>query len=128
MSWASPRPAKGTDVPPEASHTIYPLQQTCENIHCPKRLKCNTLKKAEQREAVLYTLDKGALPAYVVHLYCEGMLYYVLSHLRIWLRFCHQAAVSIIITIFVSRMANESTMMEFPMSFKLVNINLLSEG
>jgi hypothetical protein len=30
------------------------------------------LTKCETRQGVLYTLDHGALPVYVVHLYCEG--------------------------------------------------------
>jgi hypothetical protein len=31
------------------------------------------LKKEEQRQGVLYTLDKGAVPVRSVHLYCAGM-------------------------------------------------------
>jgi hypothetical protein len=58
----------------QASHTIYPPQHTCTNPGCSRTKKGLLLKKAEARQVVLYTLDKGALPAYSVHLYCEGKL------------------------------------------------------
>ncbi|KAF8232273.1 hypothetical protein L208DRAFT_1192433, partial [Tricholoma matsutake] len=53
------------------SHTLYPLQQTCINASCLHNRTGRLLKKAEQRQAVLFTLDKGAIPARSVHLYFE---------------------------------------------------------
>jgi len=41
-------------------------------IGCRRTGRGLALNKAEQRQAVLYTLDKGALPVWSVHLYCEG--------------------------------------------------------
>jgi len=43
------------------------------NIDCRHRNKGLALKKVEQLQAVLYTLDCGALPVWSIHLYCEGM-------------------------------------------------------
>ena len=53
-----------------ASNTLYP-----PNIHCstPGCLYRAPLKKAQQRNVVLFTLHRGALPAYAVHLACPGM-------------------------------------------------------
>ncbi|KAF8060185.1 hypothetical protein FPV67DRAFT_1674149 [Lyophyllum atratum] len=54
------------------SRTLYPPCQTCSNFDCSRNKKGQLLKKAEQRQAVLYTLGEGALPVYTVHLYCES--------------------------------------------------------
>jgi len=59
-----------------ASHTLYPPQHKCSNVECLQNKKGLLLKKAEQWQAVLYTLNKGLLPAYSVHLYCEGMSFH----------------------------------------------------
>lgn len=58
-----------------ASSTIYPPQHSCLEYECPQSKKGMLLKKAEQQNIVIFTLDKGACPAYAVHLYCEGMVY-----------------------------------------------------
>lgn len=49
--------------------TLYPPQHTCINANCSRSRTGMLLKKEEQRQAVLYTLDKGALPVCSVHLY-----------------------------------------------------------
>ncbi|KAF8057809.1 hypothetical protein FPV67DRAFT_1677039 [Lyophyllum atratum] len=54
------------------SRTLYPPCQTCSNLDCSRNKKGQLLKKAEQRQAVLYTLGEEALPVYAVHLYCES--------------------------------------------------------
>lgn len=55
-----------------ASRTFYPPVHTCTSPHCKKQVAGIQLQKAQQRQVVFYTLDQGALPAYSVHLYCEG--------------------------------------------------------
>ncbi|KAF8231667.1 hypothetical protein L208DRAFT_1019704, partial [Tricholoma matsutake] len=54
--------------------TLYPPHHTCTNASClhsrSGKLFAWLLKK-EQRQGVLYTLDKGALPIHSVHLYCH---------------------------------------------------------
>ena len=55
------------------ARTLYPPQHTCINASCSRSRTGKLLKKEEQQQAVLYTLDKGALPARSVHLYCNGM-------------------------------------------------------
>lgn len=52
-----------------ASVTLYPPSHSCTRPECPKT---SSLKKAEQRAVLMYTLDRGVLPAYAVHLYCPG--------------------------------------------------------
>lgn len=44
----------------------------CLNTDCMRNNKGKMLRKSEQRQAVLFTLDQGVLPAWSVHLYCEG--------------------------------------------------------
>lgn len=44
----------------------------CTKAGCKRTVKGYALKKAEARTVWLYTLDEGSLPAYAVHLYCEG--------------------------------------------------------
>ncbi|KAF8968974.1 hypothetical protein BDZ97DRAFT_1654410 [Flammula alnicola] len=51
--------------------SIYPAQSHCINLDCQRTQKGLALKKTEQRQAVLYTLDNGPLPVWSVHLYCE---------------------------------------------------------
>ena len=43
------------------SRTLYPPQQTCINASCSHSRTRKLLKKEEQRQGVLYTLDKGVL-------------------------------------------------------------------
>ncbi|KAF8236157.1 hypothetical protein L208DRAFT_1253313, partial [Tricholoma matsutake] len=52
--------------------TLYPSQHTCQNTDCSRNKQNLTLKKAEQRQAVLFTSDQGVIPVWSVHLYCEG--------------------------------------------------------
>ena len=56
-----------------AAKTIYPPQFTCNNTDCPRNKKGMTLSKCKQREAILHTIDSGALPVWSIHLYCEGI-------------------------------------------------------
>jgi hypothetical protein len=46
----------------------------CTKARCKHKAKGYALKKAEARIVWLYTLDEGSLPAYAIHLYCEGKL------------------------------------------------------
>lgn len=57
---------------PQVLRSLYPPQHTCLHPDCTRSKKGQALKKAEQRQAVLYTLDSGVLPVWSVHLYCEG--------------------------------------------------------
>ncbi|KAG9221730.1 hypothetical protein CCMSSC00406_0005643 [Pleurotus cornucopiae] len=50
--------------------TIYPPFYRCQNADCTRGSRL-ALNKAEQRQAVLYTLSSGPVPVYSVHLYCE---------------------------------------------------------
>src|SRR5882762_1867891 len=62
-------------APSTASRTLYPPSahmQMCIKAGCIRTAKGYALKKAEARTVWLYTLDEGPLPAYAVHLYCEG--------------------------------------------------------
>lgn len=59
--------------------TIYPPTKVCSNEDCPRTRKGVSLQKAEQRQAVLYTLDNGALPVWSVHFYCQGMSWYIFA-------------------------------------------------
>lgn len=54
------------------SCTLYPPHHTCTNASCLCSRSGKLLKKEEQRQGVLYTLDKGALPICSVHLYCHA--------------------------------------------------------
>ncbi|KAF8228308.1 hypothetical protein L208DRAFT_1292379 [Tricholoma matsutake] len=53
------------------AHTLYPPQHACTNPSCSCSRMGKLLKKEEQRQAVLYTMDKGVLPVHSVHLYCD---------------------------------------------------------
>jgi hypothetical protein len=53
-----------------ASQTLYPPQHTCPD--CSRDENPGRITKSEQRQAVLYTLDRGAIPVYSVHLYCDS--------------------------------------------------------
>ncbi|KAF7323566.1 hypothetical protein MKEN_00576900 [Mycena kentingensis (nom. inval.)] len=50
------------------SLTLYPPSHYCDNPTCTRD---NPLKKAATRQVIVYTLNKGAMPAYEVQLYCE---------------------------------------------------------
>ncbi|KAJ7195626.1 hypothetical protein GGX14DRAFT_376784, partial [Mycena pura] len=49
------------------SLTVYPPTDVCTNPDCPKP---RILKRAEQRQVVVYSLTQGARPAWSVHLNC----------------------------------------------------------
>jgi hypothetical protein len=59
----------------EASRALYPPSHSCLKPQCSRTKKGLLLKKAEARQAVLYTLDRGPIPVYSVHLYCEGEIF-----------------------------------------------------
>jgi hypothetical protein len=44
----------------------------CLNSDCDSVIKGHKLQRAEQRAAVLFTLDQGPLPIWSVHLTCEA--------------------------------------------------------
>ncbi|KAF8064136.1 hypothetical protein FPV67DRAFT_1671883 [Lyophyllum atratum] len=50
---------------------LYPPVLTCTEDNCPKARQRQKLQKAEQWKAILYTLDRGAVPMWAVHLYCD---------------------------------------------------------
>ncbi|KAJ6536225.1 hypothetical protein B0H19DRAFT_1271016 [Mycena capillaripes] len=50
------------------SLTVYPPTKTCTNADCPKK---GVLKRAEQRQVVVYSLALGARSAWSVHLGCS---------------------------------------------------------
>jgi hypothetical protein len=54
---------------------LFPPRHTCKNDRCPRALKGQLLTKAEQRDAVLYTLDHGPVMTKHVHLQCECECY-----------------------------------------------------
>lgn len=56
---------------------LFPPQHTCKSSHCLRALKGQLLTKVEQRQAILYTLDRGPIITKHVHLQCERK-YYVL--------------------------------------------------
>ena len=43
------------------------------NAECDRTQRHMRLQKAVQRQGVLYTLNDGACPVWVVKLYCEGL-------------------------------------------------------
>lgn len=53
-----------------ALHTFYPPNTHCSNSRCTN---LSSLKAAEQRAAVVFTLDKGTLPAYSIYLTCPSV-------------------------------------------------------
>ena len=57
-----------------APDTLYPPQHLCIQPACPRVSRGLCLKKTYYQKVVLYTLDWGAVPAYAVSLYCEGVL------------------------------------------------------
>lgn len=68
--------------------TLYPPQQRCVNPSCSHSRNGKLLKKEEQRQGVLYTLDKGAAPVRSVHLYCRGACRFIENWVDI--NFFHQ--------------------------------------
>jgi CxC5 like cysteine cluster associated with KDZ transposases len=56
-----------------AADTLYPPQHSCIQSGCSHARKGLCMKKTYYQKAVLYTLDHGAVPAYSVSLYCEGV-------------------------------------------------------
>jgi hypothetical protein len=51
---------------------IYPPSQFCTNENCKQMRLKQKLQKVEQRKGILYTLDKGACPIWIMKLYCHG--------------------------------------------------------
>ena len=54
--------------------SLYPPFDYCPNNGCDRRRKGLKLQKVDQTRAVLYTLDKGVCPAWIIRLQCEGKL------------------------------------------------------
>ncbi|KAG2359865.1 hypothetical protein BDR07DRAFT_1452202 [Suillus spraguei] len=55
-----------------APRALYSPHQTCLTEGCPVHSKASILKKAQQHQVVLYTLDHGPIATYSIHLYCAG--------------------------------------------------------
>ena len=51
-------------------YTLFPPQHHCTSTDCPRSKRGLLLKKAESRQAVLFTLNDGAIPIYSTHLSC----------------------------------------------------------
>ncbi|KAJ7112413.1 hypothetical protein C8R43DRAFT_1138890 [Mycena crocata] len=51
------------------SLTIYPPTRSCTNSDCPRFGA--PLKRAEQRQVIVYSLALGARPAWSIHMYCQ---------------------------------------------------------
>ena len=104
----------------------FPPSHQCMNMSC-KRFQQLILMKAESRQAVLSTIDYGAIPVWSIHLICECTLPSSLwLNIHGWHNFFKKAVMWIIITTIVSTKINGSTMMEFLKFCKLVSTNLLS--
>ncbi|KAJ7587809.1 hypothetical protein C8J56DRAFT_942650, partial [Mycena floridula] len=54
-----------------ALRSLYPPSHLCTTAACSRRANGTLLKKAEQHQAILYTLEQGAIPVWSVHLYCD---------------------------------------------------------
>jgi hypothetical protein len=65
-----------------ASDTLYPPQHSCIQPGCSRARRGLCLKKTYYQRAVLYTLGRGAVPAYSVSLYCEGASSLLRGHLH----------------------------------------------
>lgn len=52
--------------------SLYPTQKYCTNEGCRRTAAGLALAKAEQRRALLFTLEEGTLPVWSVHLYCQA--------------------------------------------------------
>ena len=52
-----------------ASLTLYPPHEKCTNLDCQR---VNVIKKAEFRQVVVFSMNKGACRAWSVHLFCPG--------------------------------------------------------
>jgi len=55
-----------------AFDTIFPLSHYCMTSGCTRNARL-MLKKSQSRQVVLFTLDRGAVPVWSTHLYCERM-------------------------------------------------------
>ncbi|KAH9835606.1 uncharacterized protein C8Q71DRAFT_709438 [Rhodofomes roseus] len=55
-----------------ASRPLYPPTHFCTTAGCLRNINHVPLKKSESRQVALFTLANGAVPAWSVHLYCEG--------------------------------------------------------
>ncbi|KAF6758035.1 hypothetical protein DFP72DRAFT_808407 [Ephemerocybe angulata] len=51
---------------------LLPPFRSCSNHGCTRTERGLRMNKVEQRRVVLLTLDRGAVPATSIHLYCEG--------------------------------------------------------
>src|ERR1700722_2914027 len=56
-----------------SSQTLYPPSHQCQNADCNRNSRGLRLQKAEQHQGVLYTLNDGSLPVWVIRLYCQGV-------------------------------------------------------
>lgn len=52
---------------------LYPPVHYCMNDQCNRTTKGVKLQKTDQTQGVLYTLDKGVRPIWVIRLQCVGM-------------------------------------------------------
>ncbi|KAJ7114481.1 hypothetical protein C8R44DRAFT_630206 [Mycena epipterygia] len=64
------------------SSTLYPPNTHCINPECAENPK--PLKKAQPRQVMIYTLDKGVRPLWEVHLSCESCLTNYHHNFSIW--------------------------------------------
>ena len=52
---------------------IYPPDHYCTNTQCDRPRKGRKLQKVDQTKGILYTLDNGVHPAWIIRYQCEGM-------------------------------------------------------
>lgn len=75
-----------------AFQTIYPMTHHCINSGCARSQRL-MLKKSQSRQVVLFTLSRGAVPAWATHLYCERelFLYFMIDQDKKYL-LCYKSA------------------------------------
>ena len=66
-----------------AFQTIYPTTHYCVNTGCARNQRL-MLKKSQSRQVVLFTLSRGAVPAWATHLYCDRMPFLHLLYGKLW--------------------------------------------
>ncbi|KAF8157692.1 hypothetical protein BJ912DRAFT_1026825 [Pholiota molesta] len=52
--------------------SLYPPISYCSTAHCNREERGLKLQKTDYTQGILYTLDKGACPVWVIRLQCEG--------------------------------------------------------
>jgi len=62
--------------------SLYPPVNYCTNDICDRRTKCLKLQKTDQTHGILYTLDKGIRPVWVIRFQCEGMSHRMFIEIR----------------------------------------------